>query len=186
MWRCQLYYQREDAIPCCGNKECESILLASCSKEGDILYSAHELVYKSGNTIDISNNILPTCTKAEFKMITIQGGLSDRRMLCVEGKNAWTGYIQNIRYMNSGCFPNYSLDSRWYGTTVFTNYENCQREKGSFVPLKIQYKQATGSYSSSTSYIYVNGKRYFCDIAGKNRGLCTIEAYIDVGYCTIK
>lgn len=29
MWRCQLYYQREDAIPCCGNKECDALYLKS-------------------------------------------------------------------------------------------------------------------------------------------------------------
>lgn len=149
------------------------------------MYSAHKLVYNSGNTIDISNDILTSCKKAEFKMITIQG-INDYRMMCVEGENAWTGYIQNILYMNSGCFPNYSLDSRWYGTTVFTNYENCQREKGSFVPLKIQYKKNSGSYSRYESYIYENGKRHFCETAGKNAGLCNFEDYIDVGYCTIK
>lgn len=32
MWRCQLYYQREDAIQCCGEKQCEQIYLDSFPK----------------------------------------------------------------------------------------------------------------------------------------------------------
>ena len=35
------------------------------------------------------------------------------------------------------CMPKTASESMWYGQTVFTNYENCAREHGSFSPLTV-------------------------------------------------
>ena len=40
MWRCQLYYQREDAIQCCGEKQCEQIYLDSFPEGFDLILNA--------------------------------------------------------------------------------------------------------------------------------------------------
>ena len=40
----------------------------------------------------------------------------------------------NVNNYDSSCMPRTKYESQWYGRTVFTNYENCMREHGTFSP----------------------------------------------------
>ena len=64
------------------------------------------------------------------------------------------------------CEPRSASESRWYGKTVFTNYENCMREHGTFSPLTVSYKNIDHN-SCMESYR-------------------DASATLDVGYCTVK
>ena len=65
------------------------------------------------------------------------------------GGCSWThgrpiGYKNICKYVNvcrdnpvyENCMPTKASESRWYGNTVLTNYENCEREHGVFLNIK--------------------------------------------------
>ena len=56
MWRCQREKLKEDAIPCCGNKECEQIYLDSFPEGFDFFLGQVELDYYSDITMDFKKS----------------------------------------------------------------------------------------------------------------------------------
>lgn len=51
--------------------------------------------------------------------------------------NMVAGYYCNTVPDYDDCLPRTASESIWYGQTVFTNYENCVREHGSFTPITV-------------------------------------------------
>ena len=73
------------------------------------------------------------------------------------------------------CTPKSATQSVWYGKTVLTNYEYCQKNFGSFSPLTVNYSTASGTH------IHAGGSG-----ACNSFGECKYSSQIDVGYCTVK
>ena len=108
--------------------------------------------------------------------------------VCNRNVPAWTGNIATTNYISykvpSGplgagsikevidCTPKSSTQSIWYGRTVLTNYEYCQKNFGSFSPLTVNYSTASGAHAGSGA----------CNGFGE----CKYSSQIDVGYCTVK
>ena len=155
-----------------------------CGQENSIKYSAHAFINNA------STDVLYHCADIVKKSV-MANGQQFYVYACNRNVPAWTGNIATTNYIsyyfpNGGygsgaqaedpiiinCTPKSATQSVWYGKTVLTNYEYCQKNFGSFSPLTVNYSTASGTHTGSGA----------CNSFGE----CKYSSQIDVGYCTVK
>ena len=85
-----------------------------------------------------------TCYAGDCQSISSVANLQ-----CATGYCHYTQTFQSCTKVNTydlTCAPRTPYESQWYGRTVFTNYENCVREHGSFAPIPVSNRRSDVGY----------------------------------------